>query len=81
MPVLTFGRSVIAGMPWWRIRSPFSRALNRAFVTRFVSAVWSERSSTVTAFFPASAAISSPSGKGCSSLIETTPTFFPCLRR
>ena len=46
-----------------------------------VSAVTSERSSTVTAFLPFSTAISSASGKGCSSLTETTPTFLPWPRR
>ena len=61
--------------------SAFAAALNSADVTRLVSAVWSERSRTVTALAPASASTSSASGKGCSSLTETTPTLRPLARR
>ncbi len=61
--------------------SLLARALNRAEVTRLVRAVWSERSSTVTALAPDSAATSSASGNGCRSLTDTTPTFRPWERR
>jgi hypothetical protein len=50
-------------------------------VTKLVSTVASERSSTVTAFLPLSAATSSASGNGWSSFTDTTPTFLPWLRR
>ena len=79
--VVILGGFASGGMPGWRTPSTFSRALNSACVTRVVSAVTSERSSTVTAFLPASAATSSASGNGCSSLTEMTPTFLPCARR
>jgi len=58
-----------------------ARAWNSALVTERVSAVSSERSRTVTAFALPMAATNSASGKGCSSLIETTPALMPCERR
>ena len=61
--------------------SAFARAWNSAWVTSRVSAVSSERSMTVTALALPIAATSSASGKGCSNLTETTPTFRPCARR
>jgi len=82
--VVSCGTLVNAGMPAWRGAAPpsaFSRALKSARVTREVSAVWSERSSTVTCRLPASAAATSASGNGWSNLTETTPTFRPCERR
>ena len=81
MAVVRRGAAFSAGMPGWRSPSAFSRARKIAWVTKLVSAVWSERSSTVIAFLPLMAAISSASGKGCSSLMATRPTFLPWLRR
>ncbi len=71
--MVIFGEFSIGGMPGWRTPSTFSRALNSACVTMVVSAVTSERSSTVTAFLPLSAATTSASGNGCSSLTEIDP--------
>ena len=59
----------------------FAAPLNSAEVTSWVSAIWSERSKTVTACLPANASTSSASGKGCSSFTETRPTLSPCRRR
>lgn len=78
--VVSRGCSGSAGMPAWRCSVALAVARKIAWVTMPVRAVWSERSSTVTAFAPEMASMSSASGNGCSSLTDTTPTLSPCSR-
>ena len=83
----------MAGMPAWgtsapfcRRARPFSTALPMALrISRSMGAStasgWSTRSSTVTAFFPASIFATRSLGNGRNMIMSMTPTFRPFSAR